>query len=167
MSPNNIHHTGDIQVPNRSITDQTDTALSYETNTTVENENECNYEDEVEVIQHTSSKGSDNVTYSEMFIKRKELESTVQNDKTMCKSIFTSLSHWISLLHHGEQLDIKFKSCVRNGCKVYININETVLAVKNGVLDPKHMNRKISNVEIRKHGNMSTTNTSVFNNEKK
>ena len=71
------------------IKNQTDFALSCETNTTITNGNDYNYEDEARFIQHPPSKGSDNVVYSDIIIEAKELARKVQNDKTMRKSILT------------------------------------------------------------------------------
>ena len=84
----------------------------------------------------------------------------------MCKSIFTSLSHWISPLCHGEIFDIKFEPYLYNGSKVSGNTNETVPAITTSVLDSKRMNRKRSHIEIQKHGKRSHSNTSSFNNRK-
>ena len=46
LFPKSIHHTGDIKLPNGSTNNQTDVALSFETNTTIDNDNDYNYEDE-------------------------------------------------------------------------------------------------------------------------
>ena len=133
----------------------------------IDNANGFNYEDEAKFNQHTPSKDSDNVACSDIVIKAKELVNTVQNDKTMRKSIFTTLLHWISLFRHDEQLDIKFELFVPNGSTVNINTNEPVPTVANGVLDTKRMNRKQSHIEIHKQDNISTINASVLNNRKK
>ena len=85
----------------------------------------------------------------------------------MRKSIFIYVSHWISLLRHSEQLDLKFEPYVHNGITVTMNTNEPVSTVSTGVIDPKHMDRKRSHIEIRKHGNRSATNTPVLNNCKR
>ena len=103
MFPNIIHHTGDIQVHNSSmITNLTELTILCKTNTTIDNDNDYNYEDEPYLHQNKSSNGSGNVPYSEIVTNTQVLARTVQNDETMCKSVFTSLFQWISLTRHSE-----------------------------------------------------------------
>ena len=90
MCPNIIHYTGDIQVPNASITNPANFTLSCETKTTSFNGNDFIYEDEVVFSQHKPSKVSDNVTYSDITIKAKELSRTVKNDR-LCARQYSHL----------------------------------------------------------------------------
>ena len=63
MSPDIIHNTGDIQLPNESVNNQADMSLSYEISTTLDNGKYYNHADEAEFIQHTLSKGSDDILW--------------------------------------------------------------------------------------------------------
>ena len=85
----------------------------------------------------------------------------------MRKSIFTSLSRWISLLRYDEPFDIKFVPCVKIGSTVNIITNEPVPDVTNGVSAVNRVNRKSSHIEIGKSSIRSAVNTSVLNNRKK
>ena len=163
-----MHHTGDKQVSSSSIIIQTDFVLSCENNNNIDNDNDSDYnnEDEPEFNQLISSNRSDNVIYSGIVTKAQEFLRIVQNDKTMCKSIFTSVSQRISLIRHGEQFDINFEPCLHNGSTVSVNTNETVPAVTSSVIDPKRMNMKRSNTNIWKYSNRSNTNLSSFSNRK-
>ena len=85
----------------------------------------------------------------------------------MCKLIFTSVSHWISLLRHGDQFDIKLVPCVQHERSVNISTNESVPAVTNSVSVKKCMKNKRYQNEIRKNGMRSNTYTSILNHGKK
>ena len=54
---------------------------------------EYNYDQEIELSQHTSSsKNMSKISYSDLVKKAKELVSVVQNDQSLMQSTFTFLS---------------------------------------------------------------------------